>query len=383
MSNSNNIESFIWRERLSSLILVPIWFLIFSAPFSLGEPTKFSSFIFDLTLLFLLIASIRYKFSKLQIVTFTLALSYFSISLLLFDRGPASVRDFLISYKSVLYLSAISLISGANIIKVRHLIYIYRAWTILFLAIYSIESFTLFSDLGRPDVFIENNFEIPALCIMHLAVFPNLGKERNMYQLTLIIISFLSGSFSGIVTVGIVTLISNASFNVKNLALFFVLMLLALVSILNVVDTRLANGLDSIDRVVFLLRFLYELGEWSWLNYMFGTFPMTALSDSTCNVLSFYENLFSRSDPGTCYSVVLHSFLLRVIFDHGIFGLILLFAGILVCLRGLSIRIRFAILSVLILNALSVSSFNSSIIALAVALSSSLRSSRPSNIKQT
>ena len=373
MVNANQINVSTWRRKLSFPILIPIWFLTFTSPFFVGEPFSLSSFIFDFTLLLLLIASARYKLNKHKLLVLVFALVYFVISFLLLDKNYSSIRDFLIIYKSVLYLAIISLISGSGTIKHKHLLFIYRTWTIFFLCIYAIERFTSLSSFGRPDVFIENNFEIAALCIMHLALFPFLGSERNIYQLTLIIISFLSGSFSGVVTVAIITVILNAALTPRKIALFSMLSLLAAVPILSVLEARLANGFESIDRVVFLQRFLYEIREWGIVNYMFGTFPVTPLSASTCNALSFYKNLFSRTDPDTCYSVVLHSYILRVIYDHGIFGFTLLLTGISMCLKELPMRIRLAILSVLILNALSVSSFNSSVIAVAIALSCARR----------
>jgi hypothetical protein len=70
--------------------------------------------------------------------------------------------------------------------------------------------------------------------------------------------------------------------------------------------------------------------------------------------------LFSRSGNGTCYSVVFHSFLLRAIFDHGILGLVFIIfsAYKLLVVSGVRKGAAVVFVAIVIINGLSVSSFN-------------------------
>ncbi len=54
----------------------------------------------------------------------------------------------------------------------------------------------------------------------------------------------------------------------------------------------------------------------------------TPLLPASCADLSYYQTLFSYAGDGRCYSVILHSFIMRVIYDHGIIG----FAFLIFCL---------------------------------------------------
>ncbi|WP_216073902.1 hypothetical protein, partial [Acinetobacter baumannii] len=89
--------------------------------------------------------------------------------------------------------------------------------------------------------------------------------------------------------------------------------------------------------------------------------PITALSPESCRSLSFYDVLFSYSGNGSCYSVILHSYFFRVIFDHGAFGLVLLFSFLAVALRkyGYSKMDVGVVIGILSASALSVSAMNS------------------------
>ncbi|WP_081193688.1 hypothetical protein [Halomonas sp. BC1] len=117
----------------------------------------------------------------------------------------------------------------------------------------------------------------------------------------------------------------------------------------------------SIDRVRFLLYFLDDVEGWQWWNVMLGTQPLTPMSTETCEALSYWSDMYSFSGDGTCYSVILHSYIIRVLYDHGVLGLIFLvvFTGYALRKSGYGWVDTLCVLGVLMASSLSVSAFNS------------------------
>ena len=76
--------------------------------------------------------------------------------------------------------------------------------------------------------------------------------------------------------------------------------------------------------------------------------------------------IYSYSGDGTCYSVILHSFLLRVIYDHGLLGFMFLMGVVAIYLNKFSLKAKICILLIIISTALSVSSLNNVYVALAL-----------------
>lgn len=135
-----------------------------------------------------------------------------------------------------------------------------------------------------------------------------------------------------------------------------------------IMHSRLGDSsIDSIDRVKFLYVFLEEVSQFSLYDYLFGADIITPLSDRSCLTLSYYSSLFSDNNQNTCFSVVLHSFDLRFIFDHGVLGLLILliiFYRLLVT-RGYGAKFSLYIIFIALLNGASVSSFNNIFFAVA------------------
>ena len=97
--------------------------------------------------------------------------------------------------------------------------------------------------------------------------------------------------------------------------------------------------------------------------FLGSTGPLHTLSIKTCNQNSFYIyqfNMGSHSHYGECYSNIFHSFDLRVIFDHGILGLIFILLAYFIMLRksGVDKYFCFMVLGIVLINGLSVSGFN-------------------------
>jgi len=78
-----------------------------------------------------------------------------------------------------------------------------------------------------------------------------------------------------------------------------------------------------------------------------------------CSRLSFYDALFSYSGNGSCYSVVLHSFNMRILFDHGVIVAFICGSLLWKFMAGSPGKAKCCVIALLVLNGLSVSSLNS------------------------
>ncbi|UTA78652.1 hypothetical protein J4377_11815 [Halomonas sp. XH26] len=266
----------------------------------------------------------------------------------------------------------------------------------------------------RPGIFTENNFELVLLILLLYLVLPVM-RWRFVSIVAVMLIIFLSGSRSAFLCFLAVYVFSvfrvGKGFIKPWLLLFPLLVLLAYGIVNDRMDITLGSGADtagenssmpaieegrslsmeegrspattldsdrevieqpltfrsflergaSIDRVRFLLYFLDEVEGWQWWNVMLGTQPLTPLSTQTCEALSYWSDLYSFSGDGTCYSVILHSYIIRVLYDHGVLGLIFLVAFTVFALRksGYSWADTLCVLGVLMASSLSVSAFNS------------------------
>jgi len=150
--------------------------------------------------------------------------------------------------------------------------------------------------------------------------------------------------------------------------IIFTPVLAILVGILSflLLDKLNGRGLESIDRVTFLLMFIEETKDWDAVTWLIGSPVLTPLSSHSCNTLRYFEHLFSFSGNGECFSVLLHSFILRSIFDHGVLGLLALSVTTIYIIKakGYPHKDAISILLILFATSLSVSSFNSIYVAL-------------------
>jgi hypothetical protein len=120
------------------------------------------------------------------------------------------------------------------------------------------------------------------------------------------------------------------------------------------------SSIEQFDRFWFMQVFLQETEDWSIFRYLTGAPRITPLSNHAANQLASYSVLSSYSGNGTCYSVILHSYIFRAIFDHGIIGLICIIGFVYEILKMSNIdkKIIWVTLAIFLLNGLSVSSFN-------------------------
>jgi hypothetical protein len=140
-----------------------------------------------------------------------------------------------------------------------------------------------------------------------------------------------------------------------------------------------ADGPGELDRLVFFHTFLFEVRDWPFWEFLTGSFPLTPLSPGSCGSLAFYTPLFSQTDAGVCYSVILHSFFLRGLFDHGVLGIVLIYTLVWRGLRrsGVGLRDTIGLLALFTVSGFSVSAFNNVFVAIVLAVAMGLDRSPP------
>lgn len=290
-----------------------------------------------------------------------LSISYVFVSYVstIYVYGDFNFFDFFISYKSFFYVILLTPFVGKKYLT-RSVFDKFLVFLILcFVFKYLVSRFIF--DNSRPGLLDENNFELLFVLLMYLLSCFIDKRVFTLKLLAIVLIVFVSGSRSGILS--LLFLIFMAYDKKLSSRGFFALVIFFFLSAMSIIVLmqRLGGGIESIDRFVFLQLFIHDVSSWSLLDYFFGNIPLTPMSFYTCNSLSFFQTLFSHKNDGTCYSVVLHSYILRMIFDHGILGLIFVFSFVYTALRtsGYNIRFCITVVGLISINGLSVSAFNS------------------------
>lgn len=286
--------------------------------------------------------------------------------------------DFFQAFKAFIYVGMISFLVGKNIFDSKRLGAFFFILLIMFFIKYAYSRAFEFTPRmgGRPGLFAENNFELIFLILIFYFCAPMI-RMRFLAFLALAVVVFLSGSRSAILALLVVYVFAfMRRFDWRFFGAAAVLGALVSLAVW-VYFSRMDGGLESIDRFQFMLVFLSEVEEWPWWKFIFGSPAITPLSVESCQKLAYYSQLFSYSGDGSCYSVILHSYIFRVIFDHGLSGLLYLIVFVWWAIRRNGGRVRdvFCVLGVLMSSALSVSSFNSVFVAMSLGIVVSLRPS--------
>ncbi|EME9802031.1 O-antigen ligase family protein [Vibrio alginolyticus] len=301
------------------------------------------------------------KFRKLTFYFSFVSLVYIIVSYVgtLYSFGQVNNVDFFIAYKSFFYIILLSPLVGKSYLSYSCFNYFFCFLIFCFLIKYILSRFVFGNP--RPGLLDENNFELLFLLMMFLLSYSSEGKV-SFWKLFLVgLIVLISGSRSGILSLlFVVFMMYDKKLTLKGVLAFLVFVVLAAISGF-VLMQRLGGGLESIDRFLFLQLFINEVSDWNLMRYLFGNFALTPLSFYTCHNLSFFQTLFSHQDNGTCYSVILHSYILRMIFDHGVLGLvfILTFTYRTLVASGYNLKFCIAVIGLICINGLSVSAFNS------------------------
>ena len=312
-----------------------------------------------LELVFLCIVFLSLRKLKKQLLGYLIIAAFYLIYSYILAYTH-KITDFIMIYKTFFYLVMLSLVLGRRVFDysfIKYLFYIFIG-ALLFKYIYSLS----FQFAHRPGLLIENNFELMFLLLLFLA---KRSFERRVFYLDyvlLFMIVLLSGSRSAILCMLPLLLCERFGENLAYKSIKYIGLVFAFILVLLVIFFRMEGmSIEDVDRVKFLIVFLQEIEGWSFWNYLFGNPPITALSNANCSVLNYYEELFSDTNTNLCYSVVLHSHILRIILDHGILGLLFIYLYLYRILRlsMLNKKIIYPTLLILLINSLSVSSLNS------------------------
>ncbi len=288
----------------------------------------------------------------------------------LYTESP--VGDFVQAYKWLLYLIAFTLAVGrewGSMRGLRLLLWVLVTLSLLKTAV----SVALVGPTVRSGLLIENNFEIALFVGLAVVVFDTLTRPKKWLAFSMLAaLTITSGSRSGIIAFAIFAIYAVVRARIGPVLRYLAILAIPILGwvVAAVFSARDAIAADT-GRSNFLDAFISETRNWSWFDWAFGTTPLTALSNDSCMRLSYYQYLFSTTGDGdTCYSVILHAFTMRIVFDAGIFGLILALGVCLWSMRQARVRrlLVFTLLAVAVTNGLSVSGLNNPYVALPILL---------------
>lgn len=294
-------------------------------------------------------ANIFILFSIFWLVAFKFFLSIY------FFYVPIS--DFIIGNKFIIYLFVLVMMIGCQKFDIKYYERFYNILLIAFLFKYIAWSLLV---NNRPGLFAENNFELMFLLLYSLGLYSTKGSLSGGQFFLFGLIFILSMSRSAIATlIAIMFILSFRGISVKSFLYLFFATAVSAVSAFFVL-ARFSGGLESIDRFVFFQQFIFSIGSWNWYNFIFGTIIQEPLPTFVCNNLSFYETLFSDYDSNICYSVIFHSFVLRLVYDFGLLGLLIVMLLLFYVIRSMhSPKVALCGCVIILLNGFSVSSLNS------------------------
>jgi hypothetical protein len=280
----------------------------------------------------------------------------------------SDLLDFLMIYKSFVYIFFLTFLAGKRLITTEGFFKLFNVLLAVFFLKYFITVGLGLYD--RPTVYFENNFELMILYALYLLRY-SFTKQKYLHILALLgAITVMSLSRSSLLMFGVLSLYVCWDSFKKTRVFILPIAGLFLGGVIYYIFSQRSGSLEEVDRYKFFLIFLDHTKNWNFWEYLVGDERITPLGYYACQSLSFYKNLFSYSGDGTCYSVILHSFLLRVIIDHGFLGLFFILGSTLALLRksGVRLDVSLVFIAVVVVNGLSVSSFNNLFYALSMVI---------------
>lgn len=276
-------------------------------------------------------------------------------------------EDFFQAYRWLLYLVALGVGVGQRWTR-RGGLTALTWWLVSLATVKAALTWVVHGPGERPGLFLENNFELALFSGLTAVVHRGSPRSRLWLLVLLGALTVLSGSRSGAVAYVLCVLYAMLSTETRDVFLRLASVTVpAVVAVIPLVifQERAAES-EVIDRVRFLDFFLHETQHWGPLNWLVGTAPLTPLSPATCEELAYYDVLFSSQGDGTCYSVILHAFVLRLMFDAGILGAVLVLVLPWIFLRraGVPALLAATLMAIALTNSLSVSGFNNPYVAL-------------------
>ena len=301
--------------------------------------------------------------SQGHLLVFIIFLIIFSTCILLSKNFGTSYYDSLKALKWLAYLAVIWSSSSPIGFDLEYIIRLYKILVVFSVLSYTIQIIRDGFDT-RPVLFTENNYEISLLAGLFIVIsaYRNLNDSplETKWFLALMLVIFLSASRSGALAGLLVTfsLLGNSKVLHRWHSLKILIGSLAIGIVIYTFATRGAK-ISETDRFSFLQVFLSETETRSVFNWLFGNFIIRPLSDSACSTLNYYQILVSDPLYGTCYSVILHSFILRVLWDFGVVGLTISFLGLFIRMRrDLPKFLPVTLILLALANAISVSGPN-------------------------
>lgn len=215
---------------------------------------------------------------------------------------------------------------------------------------------------SRPNLITENNYEVNLLiCLFLLSFVQNsrFNKHHFFWYLVTAYIVFISKSRSCLIgfllmSIYLVIKVSSNRRRIQNTVIVLIFSSISLYFILLLREINLGN----IDRIMFLKIFINEMSMHSSTQILFGNLGLQTLSIDACNTLRFYSTLQTNVVFGHCYSVVLHSMILRMIFDFGIVGFLVAYIVLYRALKNVDRLITNSLIILSITNGFSVSGIN-------------------------
>lgn len=312
--------------RLHTKLDWSLFFISILAFISLLSFQKFSpvpsQIFFEALLIFLLITYSK-KLSLPRLFLSGVMLLYIFSGFFIALYNDHDTLDIIMAYKFLFYMLFVPFIN-VHRLNTEAVVCFFKLILFIFALKYS---YTLLLSLStRPVVFTENNYELIFLLFVYLSTNLVAGKVDFKITLLTVFIFLISGSRSSLFALILTLVILNLrSFRLKDIV-FYILIFLLLIGFIEIFNSRLAGkSIEDIDRFRFLMLFIDEVKDFSISEILFGAKAITPLSPYTCNSLEYYNVLYSFSGDGSCYSVILHSFILRVLFDHGLLGLLFIF----------------------------------------------------------
>jgi len=320
---------------------------------------------YTLEALFMIYAFLGFWWTKRQkIIPSILFIRYFSILYLVLSylyavsyKG-ANVQDFLLIYKFVIYLFFLTFLTGKELMTFQGTNRLFFVVLGLFFTKYLAAIVVMHEN--RPILYMENNFELMFVYALYLVRY-SVTREKALLILAFVgLITILSLSRSSLLMYSVLVLFVFYDLFERTRVFIIPGAILVLGVVAYVVFSQRSDSLEDVDRYRFMLVWWTQVKDWNIFEWLLGAPRVSRLSGGACSYMNYFKMMFSRSGDGTCYSVVLHSFLLRVIYDH---GLLVLFFIVYSCYKllvksGVRKDVSLVFISIVLINGLSVSSFN-------------------------
>jgi hypothetical protein len=365
----NSIKAFYFQN--SFILMLTLLALISSALLMTKHQAEWTEFVLEGT--FMSYAFLGYWWTKREepitgvIVIRGLTFLYIVLSYVYaIGFNNANVFDFLKIYKAFIYLFFLTFLVNKHLMTymgANRLIYILFS---LFTVKYILMIVTHRSD--RPIMYMENNFELMFLYALYLIRY-TVTKEKYLFFLGLVgLITILSLSRSSLLMYSALALFVVADSFKKTRVFIIPGAIIILGSVAFYIFSQRSSSLQDIDRYRFMLVWWSNVNNWNFFQWMVGAERITALSPQSCSYMNYFKVMFSYKEDGTCYSVVLHSFIFRVLFDHGILGFVALLWSVYYLLVKSSVRrdVTIVFIAIVLINGLSVSSFNNLFFAISM-----------------